>query len=433
MRFLYTTGIRLYGLVARLAALGNSKAAEWVKGQRQWKQDLLERQPQLSQGSWLWIHVASMGEYEQAAPIIEACRLHYPQYRILLSFFSPSGYNHWVKRNVADAVVYLPLDTPANARFFLDICRIDKAIFIKYEYWFNFIRALEQRKIPLYFVSSRFRDSQYFFKPWAGWFVDALRSVAGFFVQDQHSVQLLSSIGVDRVCQVGDTRFDRVMKIVGTEADYPLVKDFPQGRILLMSGSSWPQDESVMMEFMFQHRHELAWVIVPHELQPERLSVLRKDLESKGFSVSFYSDGDQYGNGIRSGYEGTPLKGEKVPSLADVLVVDKMGMLSKLYRYADIAYIGGGFGKGIHNVLEAAAYGIPVVFGPNCHKFGEAIGLLECQGGFMVEDASDFASCMEKLMDEDFRSRSARKAGSFVRNGLGAVEKVMKAVFENSK
>lgn len=417
MRFLYTAGIRFYGFLIHLAAMGNSKAAEWVQGRKTWKRQLLDLAPEFSEGRWLWFHVASMGEYEQAAPLVEACRSQHPGYRILLSFFSPSGYRHWAKKNVADAVVYIPLDTPSDVRFFLDTCCPAKAIFIKYEYWFNFIRELNRRNIPLYFVSSRFRDSQYFFKPWGRWFVSSLKTVSAFFVQDSHSVELLKSRGFKSVYQAGDTRFDRVMKIVSVEVDYPIVKNFARDRRLLMSGSSWPEDEAVMLDYMASKRSSWAWVIVPHELQPERLSALRKKLESKSLSVSFYSECEPEG----------------LSPCSDVLVVDKMGLLSKLYRYADLAYIGGGFGKGIHNVLEAAAYGVPVLFGPNCRKFGEALGLLGCEGGFLVKDAGSFASLMDYLSDPEVRGMAAIRAGNFVKGGTGVVDSVMEVVFKGEE
>lgn len=438
MRFLYTIGVRLYGGLLWLASWWNPKAADWCRGRKAWKQDLTERTKDFGDSPRLWFHVASMGEYEQAAPIIEVCRSRFPEYRIVLSFFSPSGYNHWVGRNVADAIVYLPLDTVSNARFFIETVRPWKAIFIKYEYWFNFIDELRRKRVPLYFVASRFRDKQYFFRPWGKWFAGRFRSVSAFFVQDENSVKLLRSIGIENVFRAGDTRFDRVLEIAHEPAVFPILEKFIGGRAALISGSSWPEDERLMMDGMFRRKDLFCWVIVPHELQVERLQRLASMLRAKGFLHVFYSDIERNENRGSVSGQADSLHGDAEnsfgnPEKADVLIVDRMGMLSKLYRYAQIAYIGGGFGKGIHNVLEAAAYSVPVLFGPNCRKFGEALGLAECGGGFVIENEVAFEKCMDRLSEKKERERCARIAGDFVAEGAGAVRMVIKEVFGNQE
>ncbi len=413
MRLVYTLAVRFYGWAIRIAALRNAKAKAWVEGRKHWEERLRALPLPAGEGSCLWFHVASMGEYEQAVPVMEACRKRFPEKRIVLSFFSPSGYEHLKgKQTTADHVVYLPLDTPANARRFLDCVKPWRVFFIKYEYWFNFMAELTRREIPFYFVASRFRESQYFFKSYGRWFARQLRSASAFFVQDEDSVRLLGQIGVSRAVRCGDTRFDRVSEILSQAVSYPLAEAFFAGRKVFMAGSSWPEDEEVYFPFFRENALDWALVVVPHELGLRRLQALERFLGN--VPHVFYSRLEA---------------GKAAGGQARVLVVDKMGMLSRLYRYADVAYVGGGFGKGIHNVLEPAVYSLPVLFGPAFRKFGEAVDLIGCGGAFCVRSGEEFARCMDALRKEDFRKEVSRKAGAYVQSCTGAAGKVMDEVF----
>lgn len=413
MRFIYTLGVRIYGGMVRLAALWNPKAKAWIEGRRNWMENLQGASSLRAGSPLIWFHVASMGEYEQAVPVMQACKSRFSECRILLSFFSPSGYVHVrKKKTLADEIVYMPLDTPLNAERFVESVRPDKVFFVKYEYWFNFMDVLARKGIPFYFFASRFRRNQYFFRPYGAWFAGQLRRASGFLVQDEGSVGLLQEIGVKNVVRCGDTRFDRVTGILAQDSVFPVLESFVSGKKVMMMGSSWPEDEMVVLPYMRDHGKDWAWVLVPHELDARRLQSLEKKLEP--FRYVFYSR-----------IEDEPERAAE----ADVLVVDKMGLLSRMYRYADLAYVGGGFGKGIHNILEPAVYSLAVVFGPRYRKFGEAVDLLACGGAFCVRSASDFAVCMDMLGKDDCRKAASYRAGAYVRSNIGAARIVVDTVF----
>lgn len=354
---------------------------------------------------YVWFHASSLGEFEQGRPMIEKMRAEHPEYRILLTFFSPSGYLPAKNYQQADIVCYLPFDTRRSVRRFLDLVRPKMAFFIKYEFWLNYLLELKRRSIPVYSVSSIFRRGQVFFKPWGGSYRLALHCFDHLFVQNDESKALLKSVGVEKATVVGDTRFDRVAKILEQARQLPLVDAFLEdGRKVFVAGSSWGEDEAVYMPYFNAHR-DWKLIIASHEVNEERVSA------------------------IVSQYEGACVRYSTATideaRCADCLIVDCYGLLSSIYRYATVAYVGGGFGAGIHNVLEAAVYGVPVFFGPNNAKFQEAQSLKACGGGIEIIATCDFAGRMDAFaVDGGLLESAGKAAGGLVSDGLGATARI---------
>lgn len=401
---MYTFGIYIYALFVRLAALfGHKKARKMVAGHREIFSTLKEK---LDPGAeYVWFHASSLGEFEQGRPMIEKMRAEHPEYRILLTFFSPSGYLPAKNYQQADIVCYLPFDTRRSVRRFLDLVRPKMAFFIKYEFWLNYLLELKRRSIPVYSVSSIFRRGQVFFKPWGGSYRLALHCFDHLFVQNDESKALLKSVGVEKATVVGDTRFDRVAKILEQARQLPLVDAFLEdGRKVFVAGSSWGEDEAVYMPYFNAHR-DWKLIIASHEVNEERVSA------------------------ILSQYEGACVRYSTATideaRCADCLIVDCYGLLSSIYRYATVAYVGGGFGAGIHNVLEAAVYGVPVFFGPNNAKFQEAQSLKACGGGIEIIATCDFAGRMDAFaVDGGLLESAGKAAGGLVSDGLGATARI---------
>jgi 3-deoxy-D-manno-octulosonic-acid transferase len=414
MVLFYDLSLLCYILAIRLAALwGNEKARLWVAGRRNWKQ----RYPELcrSDRPAIWVHCSSLGEFEQGRPLMEDIRARFPQYRIVLTFFSPSGYEIRKNYQGADLVCYLPADTSANARFFLDLIRPEKAFFIKYEFWWHYLAEMKKRGIPVYLVSANFRDEQAFFRPYAGWYRKFLECFAHIFVQNERSQVLLSEAGIHNVTITGDTRFDRVCRVSDAAMELPLVAAFRGDSLCLVAGSTWPADEDLLIRFMKEQPLPVKWIIAPHEIYEHNIQRL---MEAIPLPVVRY----------------TRLSREEGAHLGDassgVLIVDNMGMLSSVYRYGDVAFIGGGFGKGIHNTLEAAAFSIPVLFGPRYHKFQEAVGLIASRGGFSVEGYAGLKEHLSRLLlDSEARREAGNIAGAYVASGRGATQKILEKVF----
>ena len=354
---------------------------------------------------YVWFHASSLGEFEQGRPMIEKMRAEHPEYRILLTFFSPSGYLPAKNYQQADIVCYLPFDTRRSVRRFLDLVRPKMAFFMKYEFWLNYLLELKRRSIPVYSVSSIFRRGQVFFKPWGGSYRLALHCFDHLFVQNDESKALLKSVGVEKATVVGDTRFDRVAKILEQARQLPLVDAFLEdGRKVFVAGSSWGEDEAVYMPYFNAHR-DWKLIIASHEVNEERVSA------------------------IVSQYEGACVRYSTATideaRCADCLIVDCYGLLSSIYRYATVAYVGGGFGAGIHNVLEAAVYGVPVFFGPNNAKFQEAQSLKACGGGIEIIATCDFAGRMDAFaVDGGLLESAGKAAGGLVSDGLGATARI---------
>ena len=403
---IYNLVIYIYLFGVKLAALFSSKPAKMVKGHREVFDILRDKIDRNAR--YIWFHAASLGEFEQGRPLIERIRKEHPEYRILQTFFSPSGYE--VRKNYqgADIVCYLPFDTPRNVRRFIEMVNPCMVFFIKYEFWQNYLNTLYKKGIPVYSVSSIFRPNQIFFRWYGKDYRKVLKTFSHLFVQNEVSEKLLASIGVTDVTIVGDTRFDRVLDICTVAKDLPLVKAFKGNSKTFVAGSSWGPDEDIFIRYFNEHP-EMKLVIAPHGVSDSHLKEIMEKVKRPCVRYT----------------EAT----EENVSKADCLIIDCYGLLSSIYRYGEISYIGGGFGVGIHNVLEAAVYGIPVIFGPNNKKFREAQHLLEKKGGFEINDYEEFKRLMDRfLTDNSYLQQAGNAAGDYVKNNSGALEKIMKAI-----
>lgn len=408
----------LWGIA--IASLFNEKVRKMWRGEREAFKMLKQKVD--PNAKYIWFHAASLGEFEQGRPLMERIRKDYPQYKILLTFYSPSGYE--VRKNYegADIICYMPVDTRLNAIRFLRLVRPVMAFFIKYEFWSNFLHILKHRNIPTYSVSSIFREDQVFFKWYGRSYAGVLKCFTRFFVQNEESKRLLDGIGITAVDVVGDTRFDRVLQIKEAAKQLPICEAFRTGVAssqsadvphhdfkVFVAGSSWPPDENIFIPFFNEHK-DWRLLIAPHVIAEEHLKLILSLI--KGKKVVRYT-------------QTTPEEAAE----ADVLIIDCFGLLSSMYNYGDVAYIGGGFGVGIHNTLEAAVWNMPVIFGPNNKKFQEAQGLLKSDGGFEINTNEDFSGLMSSLMnDEAFLKQAGDKAGAFVAHLAGATDKVLASV-----
>lgn len=403
---IYNLVIYLYVSAVRLAALFNRKVSAMVKGEKDAFSVLQRRMD--PKAKYIWFHAASLGEFEQGRPLIEEIRKRYPEYKILQTFFSPSGYEVRKDYKGADVVCYLPLDTPAHARRFVELAHPCMAFFVKYEFWKNYLTELERRRIPVYSVSSIFRPDQLFFRWYGGTYRRILKCFTHLFVQNQESVELLKRIGITNTTIVGDTRFDRVLEICRQARELPMVELFKGENLTMVAGSSWAPDEDIFIPYFNEHP-DMKLIIAPHVISETHIEEIIHKLRRPVVRYSQIT--------------------EDKARQADCMIIDCFGLLSSIYRYGEIAYIGGGFGVGIHNTLEAAVYGIPVIFGPNNQKFMEAQGLKQAQGGFEIHSAADFNPLMDKFRtDYGFLDKSGKKAGNYVRNNAGALEKIMNEV-----
>lgn len=395
----YDFAIHLYSLGVKIASLRHEKARKIIDGQAVTMQRLKK---ELSpEGGYIWIHAASLGEFEQGRPLIEMIRRNHPDAKILLTFFSPSGYE--VRHNfpLVDAVVYLPFDTKKNVRQFLDTVKPRMAIFVKYEFWGNYLNELKLRGIPTYIISAIFRKSQPFFKPWGGEFRKMLTYFTHIYVQDEGSRELLAGIGIKNVTVAGDTRFDRVTDIMESCVEIPQAAALTRDASLtIVAGSTWPPDESNLLP-CFNAHPGMKLIIAPHEVNEERIAAIESQLNRPSCRLS----------------TATPEEAAK----CDCIIVDCYGKLSSAYRYGNIAYIGGGFGVGIHNLNEAAVYDIPVIFGPHYHKFKEARDLIKCKGGFSFSNKEEFDAIIEPIInDKKLREQYGKNAGNYIKENLGA-------------
>jgi 3-deoxy-D-manno-octulosonic-acid transferase len=408
MDFLYKAGIIAWSVLVRTAALFKPKAKQFIRGRKNWRKNLASKIE--TNARYIWVHCASLGEFEQGRPLIEEIKKSYPQYRILLTFFSPSGYEIRKNYGQADIVMYMPLDTPRNAKDFIRIARPHKAFFIKYEYWYFFISELKKQNIPLYIVSAIFRETQPFFKKnlQGRWYSKILQLPSHFFVQDEKSAQLLQSAGISHVTISGDTRFDRVTAIAKAAKEIPLVEKFSNGKPLLIAGSTWKPDEDLLAEYI--NSHQLKMVIAPHEVTPANLNQLEQLLKKPfiRFSKAAQANPEEY----------------------QVLIIDSVGMLSSLYRYGSISYIGGGFGAGIHNILEAAVFGLPVIFGPGYEKFREAVELKKEGAAFPVKNYEQMKEVLDEFLTDRLKLEHASAAcTAFVAKNTGSTSLIITKVF----
>lgn len=403
--FLYSIAFSFYAVSVNIAALFNKKARLLVKGHRKIFDTLKKDVDKNSK--YLWFHASSLGEFEQGRPLIERIHNSHPECKILLTFFSPSGYEVRKDYKYADVVCYIPFDIGCNVRRFFKHINIEKAFFIKYEFWPNFLKGLHKRGIDTYSVSSIFRDNQSFFKWYGKMYAKSLTYFKHLFVQDRHSKDLLAKIGIKNVSIVGDTRCDRVTEVAQAAKQYPLIEKFVNGSPTFIAGSSWPLDEQVYAPY-FNDKNNWKIIIASHEIDEERLIEIEHT-----FAVH---------NPIRLSQAEDSERLEH----SNCLIIDCFGMLSSIYRYGHVAYIGGGFGVGIHNILEAAVFDIPVLFGPNNQRFREAQELKKIKGGFEIEDSYTFRILMDKFIsDPAFMKKAGYNAGEYVRKNCGTSDQIL--------
>lgn len=403
MIFLYNISISVLSLILKTASLFHPKAKAFVTGRRKIL-TAIESSLKENNSPLVWIHCASLGEFEQGRPIVEALKADYPAHKIFLTFFSPSGFE--VRKNfpLADFVFYLPIDTRSNARQFMDAVSPAIVIFIKYEFWYHYSEEIKKRNIPLLSVSSIFRDSQVFFKPYGGLHRRILKNFSWFFVQNSESIKLLNSIGISNCSKAGDTRFDRVRKIQNTNERNPTVEAFKNNQKVFIVGSSWQEDIDVLLPFINENR--LKFIIAPHEVNENTIRELEAALQVPSIRYSKAKD-------------------QRLDEIS-VLIIDNVGMLSTLYRYGEFAYIGGAFGKGLHNILEAASNGIPILFGnKNYEKFQEAVDLINRGGAFAIADYPELKEQYEMLNIPESFMLACEVTRQYVDENLGATDKIM--------
>lgn len=413
MRTLYNLSIQFIKAVLPLSTGFSSKMKLFVEGRKETfsllKQKINEKD------KLIWFHMASLGEFEQGLPIIELVKNLYPEYKILVSFFSPSGYE--IKKNtpVADAVVYLPLDIPKNAKRFLDTVEPEIVFFIKYEFWPNYLRELKKRNIPTLLISGGFREDQVFFKSYGGWMRKSLNTFEHFFVQNSKSAELLQSIGFQNVTVNGDTRFDRVSRQLEQDNNLEFIEKFKNNQLCIVAGSTWPEDEALLENFIRSAPEKIKFILAPHEIRAEKIENLRKKLSNR---TVLYSE--------RESKDLTDFQ---------VLIIDNIGLLARIYSYADIAYVGGAAGKtGLHNILEPATFGIPIVIGKNFDNFPEAKKLQQLAGLFSAGTKKELSEILTRLTeDEKFRIRTGMIAGHFINSNTGATKMVGDYLLKNFK
>ena len=414
-RLLYDIAIRGYALGIRLASTRSAKAKQWIDGRRNWQEKAIRKKEELADGKdpLIWMHCASLGEFEQGRPLIEWLKKERPDYKILLTFFSPSGYEIRKNYDQADVVFYLPLDTRQNAERFLKIFKPDLAIFVKYEFWYHFLQVLQKEAVPCVLISAIFRREQTFFRFYGGFFRRVLQNFTHIFVQNEESKDLLNSLDLSNVTVAGDTRIDRVLTIAGQDRPLPVVDTFVKGYSVLVLGSSWPEDEAILIPFINQDLPE-SWkvIIAPHEIKESHMLDLEKSIT---WPVVRFSKADP-----------------EALKKAKVLVIDNIGMLAFLYHWGRLAYIGGGFGAGIHNTLEPIAHGLPVVFGPKHEKFAEAVFLREAGGAFCVNTTAEWKTVFEHLLEEKGYGRAATAARNYIEKNQGATDKIGNFLIQNS-
>jgi len=415
MQQIYSFLIVCYGLSIRVASVFNKKAALWIKGRQQYWA-ILDKKVAVAPFSLpgrklAWFHCASLGEFEQGRPIIETFKQQHPGYLILLTFYSPSGYEVRKAYSGADLVLYLPLDTKSNVKRFIETVKPEIVFYIKYEFWFNFLGYLQSKKIPTFLVSAVFRPDQHFFKGYAEWPRKILQGFTTIFVQNEDSKELLQFIGIKNVEVSGDTRFDRVVSVAAKPKTIEIAKAFTLNHKVMVAGSTWPADEDLIFKLIYQNKHKMRFIIAPHEISPDHINSL---MQRAGKTAVLFSKTNI----------------EEVRN-AEILVIDSIGMLSQLYQYGTLAYIGGGFGVGIHNILEASAFGLPVFMGPNYHKFNEAKELAELGGAFEVTKPDELIKKVNILLNNKAELSHAISVNkTYVTNGCGATEIVLKRVNE---
>jgi 3-deoxy-D-manno-octulosonic-acid transferase len=404
MQVFYQIGIILYVMGIYLVYPFNEKARLWVKGRNRWYKRL--KKVIILQEKLAWFHVSSLGEFEQGRPVIEGFKKKYPDYKILLTFFSPSGYEIRKNYTGADYICYLPADSKRNASRFLKLTNPQVAFFVKYDFWYHYLNQLNKRNIPTYLFSGIFRPKQLFFKWYGGWYRKILNFFTRIYVQNEESLHLLNNIGVTQTSIGGDTRFDRVFDLATQAKPIHLISLFHNQKPLIIAGSTWEKDETMLAAYIHNNLGLYQWIIAPHEVHYAHIQKIETLFRGKALKFSEANE--------------TNIKN------VEVLIIDSIGILSSLYRYGTIAYIGGGFGKGIHNTLEAATYSLPVVFGPNYHRFREACDLIDIKAGFSIGDYSELESIFDCLLkDADLTKDSGKIASDYVNKMRGGTIKIL--------
>ena len=409
-RIIYSIAIRFYGFCICSASLFNNKAKQWITGRRgQWEKININL---AKQENTVWFHCSSLGEFEQGRPVIEEYKKHNPNAFIVLTFFSPSGYEIRKNYENADLILYLPLDIKKNVNKFLDLIKPKFAVFVKYEFWYNYLHQLWLRNIPLFLISANFREDQWFFKSYGRSFRKMLGFFSHIFVQNEQSLKILKRHSIENVTIAGDTRVDRVYQISNEVKENSVIEKFKNQKILLVAGSSWKKDEEILIKYINESEDNLKWIIAPHEIKKENILRIQKSISRPSVKYSIFK--------------------EKQDSNTEVLIIDNIGMLSSLYKYGDIAYIGGGFGKGIHNILEPATFGIPVIFGPNYKKFHEACELRKQGGAIPVSNFSDLEKTLNELVNNDeLRQKAANISKQYIKNNLGSAQLIVDKLLTN--
>jgi len=408
MLFLYNLAVSLAAFFLKIVALFSPKIKLFVEGRKNVFSILEEKIK--ADDKTVWFHSASLGEYEQGLPVIEKIKEKYPSHKIIVTFFSPSGYEVRKNNTVADVTIYLPLDTKSNAKKFLKLVHPELAFFIKYEFWLNYLKELEKSKTPTYLISGIFRDNQMFFKWYGGFYRKALEAFTFFFVQNESSKQKIESIGFTNVIVSGDTRFDRVAAILERDNKLGYIENFKNNQPIIVFGSSWPKDEVLIAEYINQAPENVKFIIAPHNIKADQIAELKAQITK---STILFSE-----------------KENKDLSKYDVFIIDTIGLLTKIYSYGTIAYVGGGFGNpGIHNILEPATFGIPIVIGPNYSNFAEAVSLVELQGCMVISNTAELKKTLDQLLsDNELFTKKSSICKSFIQDNKGATETIIKTI-----
>lgn len=407
--FIYNLVILLYGFVIRMASLKKNKAKQWVNGRRNWRENYKSKISELGDNKIVWIHCASYGEFEQGRPLIDAIKQKYPKYKVLLTFFSPSGFEAFKNWNGADAIFYLPLDTPQNAKDFLNIVKPNTVIFIKYEFWLNFLNELQKRNTPTYLVSAVFKPHHPFFKWYGSIFRQSLKTFNQLFIQDEKSADLLRKIKVNNFEVSGDTRFDRVMEIKKNHQSIPFIEEFCAENKIIVAGSTWLKDEEILLTaFQEIKDQKIKLIIAPHEVNENSINTLESLLKKMSFTYCKYSAGK--------------------PDLnSNVLIIDTIGLLSKIYYYANVTYIGGGFNEGIHNCLEPSVYLKPVIFyGNDFDKYNEAVDLVKIGAAKNINSKNELSTALHYYLNQFDKPKTEADISEYFKKNLGTTDKIIR-------
>ena len=417
MLFLYNIITLLAAQLLKIVALFSPKMKLFVDGRKSVFQTLDNKIQ--SSDKTIWFHAASLGEYEQGLPVIEAIKKQFPNHKIVVTFFSPSGYEVRKNNTVADVTVYLPLDTISNAKQFIELVHPEMVFFIKYEYWPNYLNELKKQQIKTYLISGILRENQAFFKWYGGFYRNALKTFDYFFVQNESSKKLLQSIGFNNVKVSGDTRFDRVVSILERDNSLDFIERFKDNTTTIVIGSSWPKDESLLVNYINQSSNDVKFIIAPHNIKQEQISNLKNQIQKKTIS---YSEKDEMLKQVQH---------DKIETF-QVFIIDTIGILTKIYSYADIAYVGGGFGNpGVHNILEPATFGVPVVIGPNFSHFAEATALVNMEGCISIQNQTELNEAFDLLLhNEDERLEKGHICSTFVQMNKGATQTIMNHILD---